>query len=646
MFSLSPVSLVDFIYVTLCAIGTLFARELYFMGENFRAGRVWVFLVPILIFGAAVAGRNLSADPIWHDEYFSLWIAGGLDGAPLQSIWARAFADLVHPPLYYYLMALWGTVAGWSAFAGRYFSLLCGVLSIAWAARLAIDVRGRLAGVGAAALLAGSPFFVIYMHELRSYTLVALLTLSTVLVYRRVVRAHSRLGLQVAFMLNVLALFYVHYVGTFLLAALAMVHLLCAPKNRAWWRILWWMGLPALAYLVWVVPVLRAYASGGKDEVSLYIETLSLWGLVWTILREFGAGNVALLATLMLLGGATRELRRLWLLLAGVLLITKGFDLLMPVLFNVRYVLFVWGFVAVLGGAGIAALGQRWRAAAVVLCVMWLALGWGKSFDTPYRLGINGPGAFAAWDVSATALENRAEPNDTLVLHLPEHTRFSPYHAPIADYYLRYLHGLTLNATGIESLRLQPDTDYLHEAFNRVPVTGRFWYARDLGQIPERYGVFERELATRYLWCGQFERNEKLWLDLYTAPPTAQTIVGSFDGQAIRIAPISDLARVRAGRVQVALVWWVADDVAPHTFSYGLHLTDANGALVSQVDSGLPAAGQSCEAHELDVSQLPTGRYTLRLLVYAWESGERLPAQAPTQETPTDALTLSVFEIP
>lgn len=591
----------------------------------FRPHKTFPLLVLLIGISAVMAAHTLNADPIWHDEYFSLWIGGGIDGIGLAEIWARAYADLVHPPAYYYLLWGWGHLVGWSAFAGRYLSLLFGVLTVAFAARLATDVHNPWAGVGAAGLLAGSPLFALYMHELRSYTLVALLTVSAVTLYQRAARPASGMGIQAAFMLNVLALFYTHYVGTFLLVALALHHLIAAPKNRSWWRILVWMGVPALVYLVWVVPVLQAYAAGGKDDVQLYVETYSLWRLFWVVLQEFGAGNMALLVGLIVLGGWRRSIGYVWGVLVLTLLITKGFDLIMPVLFNVRYVLFVFGLVAVLGGMGIATLQQR-RVAWWGVLAVWLVLGFIKTWDNDYRLGINGPGAFAAWDVTAEALANRAESGDWVVLHLPEYTRYQPYHAPIADYYLRHLGGLDVQTTAIESLQLQPDVDYIREGMNRPPTDGRFWYARDMAHIPERFGVFERVLDDTYLHCGTFERTPSLWLDLYHAPLDMENAVGTFDERQITVAPLSDMSVSRDGILQVALGWRIADSIPPHTYSYALHVMDGDGALLAQIDAALPPVGDACRAHEIDMRTLPDGDYTLNLLVYAWETGERLSA--------------------
>jgi hypothetical protein len=68
----------------------------------------------------------------------------------------------------------------------------------------------------------------------------------------------------------------------------------------------------------------------------------------------------------------------------------------------------------------------------------------------------------------------------------------------------------------------------------------------------------------------------------------------------------------------------VDDSIPPETYSVGLHLVDAGGALQAQADYGLPAAGQSCRMAEIPINGLVPDEYQLRMFVYNWQTGERL----------------------
>jgi hypothetical protein len=63
-------------------------------------------------------------------------------------------------------------------------------------------------------------------------------------------------------------------------------------------------------------------------------------------------------------------------------------------------------------------------------------------------------------------------------------------------------------------------------------------------------------------------------------------------------------------------------------YSYGLHLLDAGGRLVAQVDQGLDVYGAGEVFHLTPCLTLPTslpaGDYALHLVIYRWADGQRL----------------------
>lgn len=161
-----------------------------------------VAVVAVGVLRFAHLDRNL----VWHDEVYTKiftsgyasedWNDGLYTGAVFPVAQVRRFqqpapdrtvADTVrslardepqHPPLYYLLARVWT-----GAFGAGYASLraLSGVLSLlAWPAMwwLALELFGsRRAAWTAVALLAVSPFFVLYAQEAREYTLWGVWTL-------------------------------------------------------------------------------------------------------------------------------------------------------------------------------------------------------------------------------------------------------------------------------------------------------------------------------------------------------------------------------------------------------------------------------------------------------------------------------------
>ena len=79
------------------------------------------------------------------------------------------------PPLYYALAWVWTQVTGTGEFGLRSLSALAGVATIPVAYLIGIELRGRRAGLAAAALVAVNPMLLWYSQEARAYALLALL---------------------------------------------------------------------------------------------------------------------------------------------------------------------------------------------------------------------------------------------------------------------------------------------------------------------------------------------------------------------------------------------------------------------------------------------------------------------------------------
>ena len=71
-----------------------------------------------------------------------------------------------------------------------------------------------------------------------------------------------------------------------------------------------------------------------------------------------------------------------------------------------------------------------------------------------------------------------------------------------------------------------------------------------------------------------------------------------------------------------------------------------NGALIAQSDAGLPPNSDfNCHAVEFDKGSLPAGNYQLDLVVYAWESGQRLHADNARDRTSGEQIDLGSFSV-
>lgn len=115
---------------------------------------------------------DLSKQSLWYDEAFSVYLAH----FDLATITARTAAD-IQPPLYYYLLNVWMTLAGDSEFAVRFLSLFFGVLTIPLMYITARRLFNSTAALFAVILATFSALYLWYSQEARMYTLITFLGL-------------------------------------------------------------------------------------------------------------------------------------------------------------------------------------------------------------------------------------------------------------------------------------------------------------------------------------------------------------------------------------------------------------------------------------------------------------------------------------
>jgi len=126
--------------------------------------RVWLLLV--LVLALAVRLFHIGDRVLWFDEAVSLLVAK----ASVPDIVAAAQDD-THSPVYYLALHFWPR----GELAGRGFSAVCGVLTVALVFLIGRKFGGITAGAIGAGLMALCPLHVWYSQEVRMYALQALL---------------------------------------------------------------------------------------------------------------------------------------------------------------------------------------------------------------------------------------------------------------------------------------------------------------------------------------------------------------------------------------------------------------------------------------------------------------------------------------
>jgi 4-amino-4-deoxy-L-arabinose transferase-like glycosyltransferase len=352
--------------------------------EGLAAGAIVVAALGLRLF-------ELTGQSLWYDEGVSAYMT------------PRSFAEIaaatsvdIHPPLYYWLLAVWAVPFGQGEAALRAFSVVLGTLMVWVTWGLGRSLAGPAVGLAAAALLAISPLAVQYSQEVRMYAQAGLLAAASSWAALALLRAvleetasrRRLILLAVGYGLLAGALLYTHYYGSLVIVAQQVWVGLLLLMTRRWRIVPWWAlgsGLAALLFLPWLPVALRQtgyYPGLGSPQSAwaLVLDSVNVLSIgIATTRFAFRAGlapflGLAALGTLGLTGakncaptdrpvgaqfispvrgGALFLL--LWLLLpiAGIVILSRSRPLYEP-----RFLMLVLPAWTILVGAGLIALGR------------------------------------------------------------------------------------------------------------------------------------------------------------------------------------------------------------------------------------------------------------------------------------------------
>jgi 4-amino-4-deoxy-L-arabinose transferase-like glycosyltransferase len=154
--------------------------------EHSRA--FWI-VVGLTVLAAALRFATLGVQSYHHDEVVtaSRILRAGF-GHAMHAVW---FSEST-PPVYYAIAWVWTQLVGTGEFGLRTISAVAGVLTVPVAYAIGVELRGRRAGLWAAALVAVNPMMLWYSQEARAYALVALFGALSALYWLRAERRGQR----------------------------------------------------------------------------------------------------------------------------------------------------------------------------------------------------------------------------------------------------------------------------------------------------------------------------------------------------------------------------------------------------------------------------------------------------------------------
>lgn len=357
-----------------------------------------VLLLLLILAGTSLRLYTLGGQSLWYDEGVTATIAQ----RDLMALTAWTAND-IQPPLYYYLIAVWGRMAGWSEWALRLPSAFLGVATIP----LLFAVARRLLGTAGSAMTAGllaatfatvHPLLIYYGQEARMYTLLVCLSILLTYLLLRLADApapHTRLW--AAYVVVAAAALYTHYFALFLLVGLGCAWMVDLRKRPGATQCLRRYAVANAAvivlYLPWLANVLMQY----RVDRSYWLGDLKLHEALLDVALRFTSGETMAERTAIWLLPvyAAITLAACWGIScqwpqARRLLLYAAFWLFVPVIavlalafnvpkFNPRYVMLALPGLLLVWAGGLAALatqgsGSKSRASGRVLAALCVSL--------------------------------------------------------------------------------------------------------------------------------------------------------------------------------------------------------------------------------------------------------------------------------
>jgi hypothetical protein len=594
--------------------------------------RNWIFGL-ILILGIAILYvHSIQTTYMIDDEYLVYRFTRGTLAETIDYLANRD----VHPPLWFSFFWVWRRIAGDSDFAGRMQAILFSMITLSVVYQLGRRWFGAARyGLYAMAVLGVSSLFLWYSLEIRPYALAMLLTSIAMLAFQRWLTLRTRRA-AILYAVSVAALLYIHYFLLLFILAQAVYFLLQRPTRDLLKQGLGVVLVTFVLWLPWFPSFLTQFqriravelASGvarGAAGSSATTQPTSIESIIG-LAQLATNGQVVLYAGLLIVGvvyGWRKRTFRLALVWAiGVPVIAFALNLFVAV-YSSRYVVnFVIGLALVLG-AGLAFLPTRWRWAALVVFVgisLWAL---------PTQL----PDDIVPYSTLFRDMSARARPGDKVLLDQANYSEDK-----VMQWQL--LHVVP------EWLRLDT-TDDLDTA---LPAR-RIWYVTANwldDEVLGRYQFIERT-HPRQTGFGQCNSQWCYLIQLMEAPPwTAPQVFGAdmaFWG--------ADVDGVTRESIQTRL-WWKVENAPALDYSIGLHLLDANGVMVAQADGPTHHYGQETvntsqfEPGRIYIDfrnltlpgNLPSGDYQLELVVYDWQTNERLALADGADHLTLDVVTI------
>ncbi|RMF80748.1 MAG: hypothetical protein D6737_07100 [Chloroflexi bacterium] len=604
----------------------------------------WILLIPLLLIVTWRAGVMLNGDAVRIPELITLAHVGlGEGGQSPIDVW-HSVRELspAHTPGYFVLINFWGSLVGWSAPALRVFSLYAGILAVALTYRLGHDMLSRRAGFYAAFAMSVSSFLIFYLHELRMYSLVVLLTALVLWLYWRSITTTQQPQpiFWISLFLATLASVYTHFTALFPLGAIALYHLIFVPKTKRWVYVSLAMGAAGLLFLPFFAAIgLEKFNSLGHVQHASTRGSLNAFELTYQIIDLFSNGSPALLMIVgaltiitlpKALGQSNRNLKMLWFIVVITvlaILVANQIATFIPPRRS-RYLLPLWPLIALMVALGISQL-ERWRYVPLVALILWGTTAATASFKdttnmtdeilTAQFIGPNLPLHRVAHEI-----EQRAQPGSILLyatkeIELP---KFDEYRG-LGAYYFSDLKAKHIESFFVDVADQRPPDEISDSVLIGIGARQEVWLAYSPLDSTETVAIVQDALSPLYDLCAHAVMTNDLYIEQYVrsgldcvaeAVPVVDSPLIQFD-EDITLNEVIFSTDV-AEKLAVVAEWSVAEDVPPDTYAVSFQMFNSDGNKVEQVDYMLRDYDSEWESTLIPIGNLPAGDYDVYVAVY------------------------------
>ena len=553
----------------------------------------------------------------------------------------------------------WGRVVGWSELAIHTLPWLTGLLTLACVFRIGRALFSQRVAMTAMLLLSTSIVFLTYMHKARSYGLAMLFAAIVLWAYWRVA-LHPRppgRGARALLVLGATGLLYSHYFAALLLPALALFHLFFVRKERRWWQPVALLGLATLLALP-QVPDLLIGIEFNRAKEQLHASALHYPEVMSLFLRYLSNGlldvrqpvsnllALALPLPLLFYGRRSRYRRQIpaeawYLLLTSILLLllllgtNEWLQVFQPT--RIRYLAALWPPAVLLISHTFMrpsrSLQQRSVGLVVIVLIAFLGtrdfLSRGE-LASLFRFWTNVPVTIAA--TQAIAAEGSASGLLAIDQNLFHGTRdYEFYTGFYGDRRVNLKQG-TASASLLEHA----------QGLDKVWLILRSSRANIL-RVPNHIDHFSK---AGWFHCRSWQE-DGVTMELLLSPfPAYMTNLArlQFENDIELFAPVAP--ELRDGLLRLRARLSSADETLLSRYSLALHVIDTlTGERVAQGDIGVGPGAVVPLCREIDISALPPGDYEVRVALYDWQTGARLPARDLETGETSDMHTLQRFRI-